>query len=234
MKLKLNKKAKKVLLLLGGILLLTFIIFFFVSSCKSSDGARFKQEYEKYNNKSSEDGNKYQKLKISKNNKVKYITATEAIDILKNKTGLIYMGFPNCPWCRGMLPTLLDTVKKSNQRELYYLDMTGIRDTYEVKDYEVKKTGDGTPEYLDLLNLLDNYLDEYIIKDEDNFEYEVGEKRIYVPLVVAVQDGYIQGVHSNSVELEENQSPYDKLTDKQNQELEVALNNLIDTLNVNQ
>lgn len=231
---KLSKKGKKILLL-ASFLLFSIILIIIVTSLftNNTDGAKFKRSYESYNNKKVDDTHKYQKLKIKKKNKVKNVTIEEAIDILENKTGLIYFGFPNCPYCRGILPILLDTVEKSNLTELYYLDMTNLRDEYKVEDGRAIQSKSADASYYELLSLLNNYLDDYIVTDENGIEYEAGEKRLYVPLVVGVQEGFIVEAHNGSVELDENQSPFDPLTKSQIGELEVVFQNIIDKINVN-
>lgn len=231
---KLSKKGKKILLL-ASFLLFSIILIITITSLFSNntDGAKFKRSYESYNNKKVDDTHKYQKLKIKKKNKVKNVTIEEAIDILENKTGLIYFGFPNCPYCRGILPILLDTLEKSNLTELYYLDMTNLRDEYKVEDGRAIQSKSADASYYELLSLLNNYLDDYIVTDENGIEYEAGEKRLYVPLVVGVQEGFIVEAHNGSVELDENQNPFDPLTKSQIGELEVVFQNIIDKINVN-
>lgn len=231
---KLSKQGKRIIFRGGAIVLGLILLVILVSVFSNkSDGAKFRREYMQYNGKLAFDGYHFQKLKIKKKNKVKYVNLEEAIDILENKTGIIYFGFPNCPYCRSIVPTLLETLDKSELKELYYLDVTGIRDTYEVENDDVRCTKEASDEYYEILEILDTYLDDYIVKDENGIEYEAGEKRLYVPLVVAVQDGIITGSHSNSATLNEGQSPFDDLNETQRSELEVIFNNLIDTLSVN-
>lgn len=231
---KLSKKGKRILLL-ASFLLFSIILITTITSLitNNTDGAKFKHSYESYNNKKADDTHKYQKLKIKKKNKVKNVTIEEAIDILENKTGLIYFGFPNCPYCRGILPTLLNIVEKSDLTELYYLDMTNLRDEYKVEDGRAIQSKSAEASYFELLSLLNNYLEDYIVTDENGIEYEAGEKRLYVPLVVGVQEGFIMEAHNGSVELDENQSPFDPLTNSQIGELEVVFQNIIDKISVN-
>jgi len=198
-----------------------------------TDGAKFKKEYEALNGEKASGDYKYQKLKIDKKNKIKYISLEEAHDIIENKTGLIYFGFPNCPWCRGMLPSLLKVSDCSCLEKIYYVDMTDKRDEYEVKDGKAVLKKEASQEYYDLLELLDKHLMEYTVKDSDGIEYETGEKRIYVPLVVAVNNGIVKDVY-DGIDLDENQSPYDELTSTQKSELEVIFNNLIESVTENE
>ncbi len=225
MKLKLKKQH----VILGGIALIflvVLLIILLVVNGKETDAKRFKHEYEAYNDKKVNSDNKYQKLKISKKNKVKYIDLEEAEEILEKGTGLIYFGFPNCPWCRGLIETLLNEVENSEINNLLYVDMTDKRDEYEIKDNKVILKSEAAEGYYDILKLLDDHLEDYTIKDENGMEYETGKKRLFVPLIVAIKDGMIKGVY-DGVKLNEGQSPYEELTSMQISELSVAFQGLI-------
>lgn len=221
------KKKEKILILGIFFLVVALLGVLFIIKSNSTDGAKFKREYEKLNNTKS-GANTYQDLKIPKKNKIKYISIEEAIDVIQNKKGLIYFGFPNCPWCRGIVPTLIDTVEKSYLENLYYVDMTDKRDIYELEDDTPIKKEEGSEDYKNLLDVLDNHLEEYVIKDKNGLEYPVGEKRLYVPLVIAVKDGFVVDSHSGSVDLEENKTPYDSLNETQLSELEAIFTRMID------
>lgn len=229
---KLSKKGKKIIF--GTFFLIAILLFFLITSIiNSTEGAKFKKEYESLNGKKAQENYKYQKLKISRNNKVKYIDIDEAIEILENKTGMIYFGFPNCPWCRSIIMPLLETVKSSKLNEIYYVDITDLRDAYEIKDGQLEKTKEGHESYSKLLTILDNYLEEYTIKDENNIEYKTGSKRLFAPFIVTVKEGFITGAHSGSIQLQENQTPFDALSTSQISELKVIFQNMIDTIDVN-
>lgn len=182
-----------------------------------SDAIKFKNEYEQFNNSTNSAGKPYPVLDISEENIVKYRDSYGALDILKSGTGVIYFGYPSCPWCRNAVPVLLDAAYDSGIDKLYYVDITFERDEY------IYNGGDLLPEtlptagYLELLEVLDEYLDEYTIKDDDGNDVEVGEKRIYVPLVVFVRDGQIVGTHADTVESQKD--PYVVLNEEQREEL---------------
>ncbi len=189
-------------------------------SNKQSDAKKFKDEYESLNNKTSVSGHKIKSLKISSNNPIKYSNYDEIIDVIKNKSGVIYLGYPDCPWCRTAIPVLLEAAKDYKIDTIYYLNIKDDRDYYEVKDnklvYQKDSNGKekkGVKGYFKLLKLLDKELDDYIVKDSDNKEYNVGEKRIYVPLIIFVNDGKIIGTHTSTVDTQE--SGYDNLTDEE-------------------
>lgn len=221
-------KLKKSYIIIGGALLLLVIVLLLINTVRlnGTDGAKFKKEYEALNGEKAYGDYKYQKLKIDKKNKIKYINMEEAYDIIESRTGLIYFGYPKCPWCRGMLPSLLKTVDCSCLENIYYVDMTDKRDEYEVKDDRAVLKKEASQEYYDLLELLDKHLMDYTVTDDDGIEYETGEKRIYVPFVVAVNNGVIRDVY-DGIDIDENQSPFDELTSTQKSELEVIFENLI-------
>ena len=223
------KKKEKILILGISFLVIVLIGVLFIIKSNSTDAAKFKREYEKINDTEAGD-NRYQSLKIPKKNKVKYLSLEEAIDVIQNKIGIIYFGFPNCPWCRGIVPPLLEVIDDSYLENLYYVDMTGKRDSYEIEDDTPIKKEEGAEEYHELVEILDKYLEEYTIKDKNGLEYSLEEKRIYVPMVVAVKDGIVRDAHSGSVELDEDKTPYDALTETQISELKAIFTRLIDSI----
>lgn len=201
--------------------LLVFALLLIIVGCgtKTTDAERFKLEYESLNGTTRlKDGKKIKSISISKNNPMKYASYDEVLDVIKKGTGIIYLGFPDCPWCRSALPVLLESAKDYKIDTIYYINMENERDYYEVKDgkvvYQKDENGNlikGTKGYFKLLKALDKELDEYIVKDDKGKEYKVGEKRIYVPLIVFVNNGNIIGTHTSTVDTQEN--GYDDLTD---------------------
>lgn len=165
-----------------------------------TDGAKFEKEYEALN----ENGIV---VDIDTNSNIKYLELTEVIDLFENKTGVIYFGFPNCPWCRNMIPILLD-VTKENHEVLYYFNPSGVRGT---NDENFSK----------LMTILDNYL-------TSNSE---GVKTLYVPDVYFIKDGSIVGHHLGSAPTQTN--PYELLTEEQKIELKNIYRNLIKEMKEN-
>lgn len=189
----------------------------------SEDSIKFKEEYESLNNKKIDENRSYLSLDIDPKNVVKYSTFDEIIDVIKNKTGVIYFGFPECPWCRNLVPVLLEAAKENNIDTIYYLNIKNERDTWEVVDGKLQYKKDennkeikGSTGYFKLLEVLDEHLSDYKITFEDK-TYEVGEKRLYAPTVVFVRDGKILNVHVGTVSTQKN--PYEKLTNDEYDEL---------------
>ena len=188
----------------------------------TKDSIKFKEEYEEYNGKEVY-GSKYQKLDLNPNNPIKYSNYEEILDVIENKTGIIYLGFPECPWCRTILPVLFDVSKDNDINSIYYLNIKNERDSYVVEDgkltYQLDEEGNeikGTEGYFKLLKVLDEYLTDYTISFEEK-TYETGEKRIYAPTVIFVRNGTILGIHVSSVDSQK--SGFDKLTKDQKEEL---------------
>ena len=219
-------------------IMLVVLMVMLLSACvnKETDAIKFKKEYESLNGKTlKESSHKIKSLSISKNNPIKYASYDEVIDIINKGTGIIYLGYPECPWCRSALPVLLESAKDYKIDTIYYINMKDARDYYEVKDGKLvyKKNEDGneikgTKGYFKLLNALDKELDDYIVKDDAGKEYNTGEKRIYVPLIIFVNDGKIIGTHLSTVDTQE--SGYDDLTDDEYDELNGIYANYIKEL----
>ena len=189
----------------------------FLTGCEN-DSNKFKEEYESLNGKTFYQNYKYKDVTIPEDNPIKYSDYKEIIDIVKNGSGVIYLGYPECPWCRSMVSVLMEAANNTNISTIYYLNMHDVRDEYELSDNnEVKLVREGQEGYQELLEALDEILLDYTIKDSDGVEYSVGEKRIYVPIVIFVHDGTIVDYHMDTVETQTN--PMDELTEEEHDEL---------------
>ena len=51
-----------------------------------------------------------------------------------NETFVVYFGFADCPWCRSVLPTLLDVADDLKIDKIYYVDVKEIRNKLDVDD----------------------------------------------------------------------------------------------------
>lgn len=219
-------KDKKMLV---SILLLLFVFMIFIGfiafrdkkeeSVVNSDAITFKNEYESLNNVvRDKDGRTIKEISISTNNPVDIVTEEEAIALLESGTGILYFGFPDCPWCRSMLPILLSTLDNMNIDRLSYLNVKSIRDTLalgEKNKVEVKE--EGTKGYYKILELMDDVLEPYYLTNEDGKKIDTKEKRLMAPTVVAIKDGKILDIHVGTVENQT--SGYDDLTKEQQEEL---------------
>ncbi len=114
---------------------------------------------------------------VNEENVYYYATYDEIIEVLTTGTGIVFFGFPACPWCQAYAPVLDEVARERDVEKIYYLDIKEMRE----KD---------TDEYKKLVELTDGYLE----KDEK------GNKRIYVPDSYFVKEGKIVG-HNNSMSM---------------------------------
>lgn len=115
-----------------------------------------------------------------------YSDYDEVVQVLNNGTGIVFFGFPACPYCQVYAPVLDEVAKERGAEKIYYLNIKEMRDK-------------NTDEYKKIVEILSDYLEI----DEN------GEKRLYVPDTYFVKDGKIMG-HNNSMSMlkEENANEY--------------------------
>lgn len=230
---------KKDKILLVGLLILLFILggvmtyFAFQQEdivVEKTDAIKIKEEYAKLNGQINEMSHEaYPIVDLEDSNPFVIATEDEIIDILKNKSGILYFGFAECPWCRSLIPILEEVALEENLKEIYYLDIKSIRDVIELDDNNkpiIKEQG--SKGYYQLLEILDDYLEEYTLVTTENKEVNTGEKRIYAPTVVAVLDGKVQSVHVGTVKTQE--SGYDELNKQEIEELKKVLKTMIESV----
>ena len=172
-----------------SVLFLSLILL--VGCGKDSDAVKFKKEYESLNGTTNQSGKQVREIIIDKENPMIYKTDSELVKMIENKeTFVVYFGFPNCPWCRSVLPTLLDVSKELNLDKIYYVNVLEIRDTLELNDKnELVTKVKGTDAYYKLLGYLDNVLSDYSMTDKNGKNIDTHEKRIYAPNVVGIVNG---------------------------------------------
>ena len=196
-------------------LILILFISLFVTGCSANnkDALKFKEEYEKINgDKTSYSDNKYRTLKIDKNNPYVYSSAKEILEKINNKeTFYVYFGSSYCPWCRSVIEKSIESAQKNNIKKIYYVDIWNgfhneiLRDTYKLNDKnEAEKEKDGTKEYYKLLEKFDNLLEDYTLTTDDGEEVKVGEKRIFAPDFIYVENGVAKRITSATSENQKN------------------------------
>ncbi len=107
---------------------------------------------------------------VGTDNVYKIKTAEETIEMLQKGTGVIFIGFPSCPWCQAYAPMLNDLAREHGITEISYFDIKEDR-------------ANDTDNYKDIVSLLSSYLQS----DENN------NKRVYVPETAFVINGTIIG-----------------------------------------
>lgn len=182
-----KKKILLIIILVASILLTIFILKPFNKETKITDSIKFKEEYEKLNNKDNIN------ITISENNPFIYSNASNIIKRINNKeTFVIYFGFNKCPYCRSVLPSLIEVSEYLEVDKIYYVDISDIRDTIIINnDNELETTKEGTKEYNELLEILNDVLEDYTLEDKEGNTISTDKKRIYAPSIVTVVEGEI-------------------------------------------
>jgi thiol-disulfide isomerase/thioredoxin len=183
---------------------------------QEKDAITFKEEYEAFNGLTVEGTDKtYLSMDLPENNPMYYATYEEVEQVLEG-TGVIYLGYPQCPWCRNLVPTLIEAAKKVNVTKIYYINMYNERNILSLNEEgEIITEKEGTEGYLSLVEKLNDILPVYEGLNDDTI------KRIYVPFVIFVKNGKIIGTHSGTVESQED--PYIALSEEQQTELKTTL-----------
>lgn len=157
-----TNKKKLIILIVTFMLIIFVLMFILLNSSNKNDLNTFKVEYESLNNMTTDDGKKYPRVVISDNNKIKYASCDEILDIFdKNGDAVIYFGYPTCLYCRTAIQVLLNVSVDVEIDEILYLD--------------VGKKSDGYDKLLDTIG--------------EEFMTDLNE--IYSPLVMFVADGKI-------------------------------------------
>lgn len=123
-------------------------------SPQPSDAARFKAAYSR----------------VADDNRFVFASAGEVLEKFESGSGLVFLGFQQCPWCQQLAPIVDEAAKAEGLDKIYYLD---IRHARETNDDTYKK--------------LVEKLKPHLRTDEN------GQPRVYVPDVTALKDGHIVG-----------------------------------------
>lgn len=178
-----------------------------------SDAIKFKESYEALNGvKREKDGKIIRSVNIPEDNMVVIKSADELVQMMDNKESfVVYFGFADCPWCRSMVETMVQTAKDNNVSTIYYVDVKEIRNKLELDDNnEVVESTKGSDGYYALLEKLDNVLNVYELSDKDGNVVDTQTKRIYAPNLVAVKDGEALGLVDGTSQLQTD--AYEELT----------------------
>lgn len=148
-----DKKIKYIVLGVLLLLIASLVVYFvFIKKDNNTDNIKFSKEY----------------TSVSKDNVFAYRSKDEIINILEHGTGIVYLGFPECPWCMAYVPLLNEIAKNEGIEKIYYYNIREDRKN-------------NTEFYQKVVSILNDYLDY----DEE------GKKRIFVPNVTFVKEGKI-------------------------------------------
>lgn len=122
-------------------------------------------------------------LKVPEDNVFVYKTADEIIDVLKSGTGIVYIGYPECPWCQDYAKYLNEVAKEMKIKKILYGN---------TKD--MKKTEEGKQRRNEIILLMEEYL-PYSLDKENPL--------LYVPNLTFVVNGKIIGNNNATAIIED-------------------------------
>lgn len=143
---------------------------------------------------------------LPENNVVVRESASATIDRFKTGSGIIFLGFKECPWCQKLLPLANETAA-TQQEKVYYLDIRSLREN-------------NAPEYQQLVSILSPHLE----KDEN------GDPRIYVPDMSIVKNGKIIGRYKMEETEEKEPTPESYWTEERKERAKQNLSKQIEDL----
>ena len=176
------------------ILLIIPIIFaLLLTACtkeeKETDAKKFAKEY----------------TQITEDNYFVYRTSDEIIKILENGTGVVYLGFPECPWCQSYVKMLNEVADIEGLEKIYYLNILEDRKN-------------NTEDYQKIVEIL-----------KDHLQYDdEGNKKVFVPAVIVVSKGEIIGFNDEtSYDTKGFENPEDYWTEDEVSDLKLNLTDMI-------
>lgn len=196
---------KKTTLLFG--VLIAGLLVLGACSQPGSKTDEFALSYEALNGQKTSSGKEYMSLDFPDENVFETPSEEAVLKLLDEGTGVIYFGFPECPWCRSSILLMDEAAKAVKLESIYTVEVSEIRDTKRVDENgKIVTDKEGTEFYYKLLERLGNWAPEY------NGLNDPTERRIHTPLVVVVVDGEIVASHVGTVEAHED--PFAPMTDE--------------------
>ena len=173
-------------------LALVGIYYFYTTKqpIKEKDSIKFAKEY----------------TQVTENNVFVYKTDKEIVDILKTQSGIVYLGFPECPWCQKYVSLLNEVALDKGISEIYY---------FNIKDARANKT----VAYNEMVEILKDYLPT----DDE------GNKKIMVPDLTFVMEGKVKW-HNNDTSTISGMKIEDYWTTEKEEEFKNTLGAAIDSV----
>ena len=187
------KNKNYIIYAIGGVVLLGLIIFLIIHNVKNNipDNEKFANEY----------------TEVGKNNVFVYRNADEIIKILEGGTGIVYLGFPECPWCQAYVPMLNEVAKEEGVEKIYYFNIREDRQ-------------ENTKDYQKIVKLVKNYL----MKDDE------GNERIFVPDIYAIKDGKIIAHNNETSVIDSDITPTEYWSDAKKSQIKQTFKGMIDSV----
>ena len=113
-----------------------------------------------------------------------YKSINDIINVLSKGTGIVYLGFPECPWCQRYVVYLNILAKEYNVKEIYYYNIKNAR-------------SNNTKEYQKIVEILKD-----LLPYDDN-----GNKKVFVPTVVFVKNGKVIALDDETSTISDGTTP---------------------------
>ena len=162
----------------------------------SETALSFKESYEALNGTENSSGKIHRTVSVPDDHPFEKTDPKDVVKAIEDgETFWVYFGDSKCPWCRAVLETAIESAAAHGVTSIKYIEIWDaegneiLRDKYELNDGKPVKTGEGTPEYAELLKLLDPVLEPYELQDENGNRIAAGEKRVYAPNYVRIENG---------------------------------------------
>lgn len=138
---------------------------------------------------------------VDKDNVFVYRNIDEIIRIMEKGTGVVYLGFPECPWCNAYVKYLNEVAKEVGIEKIYYFNILNDRKNE-------------TDEYKKIVKILGEQLQ---LNEE-------GNPRVYVPNVSFHIDGKVIGNDcETSLDTKNLKDPSDYWTEEEVEDLKTNL-----------
>lgn len=178
---------KKILIIIP--IIFAFLLIGCSKEKKETDAQKFSKEY----------------TTVTEDNYFVYRSSEEIIKILEHGTGVVYLGFPECPWCQSYVKMLNEVADVEGLEKIYYLNILEDRKN-------------NTENYKKIVDLL---------KEQLRYDEE-GNKRVYVPAVIVVSEGKIIGFDDEtSYDTKGLENPEDYWTEDEISDLKIKLTDII-------
>ncbi len=148
---------------------------------------------------------------IDENNPFKYVYSSEVVDILKNKTGIIYMGFSSNDWSKYYVKYLYEVLKENDIKNVYYYDLLKDRAKY-TKNYQI----------------IEEILTDYL------YELDNGNIHISTPALIFVKNGKVIYYDDETAIERNNISPNDYWNQERVYLFKSKINNYLRGVNFNE
>ena len=174
----------------------------------TEDALRFKKEYEDVNGTIREkDGMLFNNVDIPEQNPIQYINIDEFVDILNNKSGIVFLSSPTCPYCRASISSLLKAAKELKMTTIYYYDISkdenetdSENEIQELKRYGIITENEEGKNAWKIPQLL-NIKDKKIVSSANGAMYELENGQTKYDKLTQIQENDIYNIYKKSINI---------------------------------